>query len=46
MNEKGFYRLAGAIAFSALVAGAVVLEIHGCSTDGLWIFIIFWAFFL
>ena len=46
MNDKGLREIAVAIAFSALVAGTVVLEIHGCPTDGLWVLIGVWALFL
>ena len=46
MNDKGLRKIAEAIAFAALVAGAVVLEIHGCPTAGLWVLIVVWAFCL
>ncbi|MCG9079461.1 hypothetical protein [Laribacter hongkongensis] len=46
MSDKGMKKLAEAIGFVALVAGAVTLEIHGHATGGLWALIMVWAFFL
>ena len=33
------------IAFASLVAGAVVLEINGLPSTGLWVIIVLWAIF-
>lgn len=38
-------KLGAAIAFAALVAAAVVLEINGKPTSGLWVVIVIWAMF-
>lgn len=39
-------KIAEAIGFSALVAGAVTLEIYGKPTGGLWFLIVIWALML
>ena len=36
-------KIAEAIAFSALVAAAVTLELNGKSSAGLWFLIVIWA---
>lgn len=39
-------KIAEAIAFSALVAGAVTLESNGKPSPGLWFLIVIWAVFI
>jgi len=33
------------IAFAALIAGTVALELNGKKTDGLWMLVVVWAVF-